>query len=203
MSSELTPPLRRTGAETRALIRRTALRLFTEQGYDATSLRQIADELGINKASLYYYFDSKQAILEALFDERGDEAEALIGWLKEQRPAPDLLERAVLRWVDAFSTAKLQGIRFVASNPRLAASRPGDASRASTPGGRIGGGLAAFVDEAAKLLRDPSPENEVLLRMSVLSINAAVHASAHSDLSDDAIIAAAKKAARLLLADIA
>src|SRR3954454_12671305 len=111
---------RRDGAETRALVRRTALRLFTEQGYEATSLRQIADELGINKASLYYYFDSKEAILRALLAERGDEAEQLEQWLSEQPRSPDLVSRAVLRWVDSFSAEKLRGIRFLAANRLIA-----------------------------------------------------------------------------------
>lgn len=36
-----------------------ALELFTEQGYDKTSLREIADRLGVTKAALYYHFPSK------------------------------------------------------------------------------------------------------------------------------------------------
>ena len=43
-----------------------ALDLFTEQGYDGTSLRQIAEQLGVTKAALYYHFESKEDILMAL-----------------------------------------------------------------------------------------------------------------------------------------
>jgi len=43
-----------------------AMRLFTEQGYDGTSLREIADELGFTKAALYYHFQSKEEILLAI-----------------------------------------------------------------------------------------------------------------------------------------
>ncbi len=43
-----------------------ALDLFIEQGFDATSLRQIAERLGVTKAALYYYFESKDDILLAL-----------------------------------------------------------------------------------------------------------------------------------------
>ncbi|MCU1515143.1 MAG: TetR family transcriptional regulator, partial [Microbacteriaceae bacterium] len=138
---------RRSGTETRALVQETALRLFTEQGYEATSLRQIADEVGINKASLYYYFDSKQAILEAVFGRRGDEAGELIRWLAEQPRTPALVEAAVMRWVDSFATEKLQGIRFMASNPLLAGSQA-----AVSGGDRIGSGLVAFAGELTKLL---------------------------------------------------
>jgi AcrR family transcriptional regulator len=43
-----------------------ALDLFNEQGYDKTSLREIAERLGITKAALYYHFERKEDILFAL-----------------------------------------------------------------------------------------------------------------------------------------
>ncbi len=43
-----------------------ALDLFIEQGFDGTSLRQIAEQLGVTKAALYYHFESKDDILMAL-----------------------------------------------------------------------------------------------------------------------------------------
>ena len=58
--------LRADGAATRQRILDAALDLFTERGYDATSLREIAEQLGITKAALYYYFPSKDDILLAL-----------------------------------------------------------------------------------------------------------------------------------------
>ena len=39
-----------------------ALDLFIEQGYDKTSLRQIAEQLGHTKAAVYYHFASKDDI---------------------------------------------------------------------------------------------------------------------------------------------
>jgi AcrR family transcriptional regulator len=50
---------------TRQQILDTAQRLFTEHGYDATSLQMIADELGLTKAAVYYYFPAKHDILHA------------------------------------------------------------------------------------------------------------------------------------------
>jgi AcrR family transcriptional regulator len=43
-----------------------ALELFIEQGYDKTSLREIAERLDVTKAALYYHFERKQDILLAL-----------------------------------------------------------------------------------------------------------------------------------------
>lgn len=46
-----------------------SLRLFSVQGFEATSISQIANVVGIRKASLYSHFESKQAILDALVRE--------------------------------------------------------------------------------------------------------------------------------------
>ena len=43
-----------------------ALDLFTDQGFDGTSLREIAERLNVTKAALYYHFESKDDILLAL-----------------------------------------------------------------------------------------------------------------------------------------
>jgi AcrR family transcriptional regulator len=49
---------------TRQQILETAQRLFAEIGYDATSLQMIADEMGLTKAAVYYYFRAKSDIRE-------------------------------------------------------------------------------------------------------------------------------------------
>jgi len=53
-------------SSTRDRILDVALDLFVEHGFDGTSLRQIAEPLGMTKAALYYHFESKEAILMAL-----------------------------------------------------------------------------------------------------------------------------------------
>ncbi|MDN4612825.1 helix-turn-helix domain-containing protein [Leifsonia sp. F6_8S_P_1B] len=193
MSERQESAARNRGAQTREAAQRVALRLFTEQGYEATSLRQIADEVGINKASLYYYFDGKEAIVQSLLDQRGDEVEELLAWVGEQPPSPTLITDAVLRWVDSFTAEKLQGIRFLAANPLLLAG--------STPKGeepRVGAGLSRLADDLSHHLPERTPETVVLLRMALLSINAAVQAAAATDAPDEAVIAAARRAARVM-----
>jgi len=53
------PPLQPRRAE----ICRTAAQIFRDRGYDATSVSDIARALGITKAGLYHYFESKEALL--------------------------------------------------------------------------------------------------------------------------------------------
>ena len=54
------------GRDTRSRLRELALQLFAEQGYEKTSLREIAERLGVTKAALYYYFKSKEDIVRSL-----------------------------------------------------------------------------------------------------------------------------------------
>ena len=54
---------------TKQEILEAALDLFSVQGFEATSISQIASAVGIRKASLYSHFESKQAILDALLQE--------------------------------------------------------------------------------------------------------------------------------------
>jgi AcrR family transcriptional regulator len=51
--------------QTRARILLAAWELFEERGYASTSIRDIADHVGITKAALYYHFPAKQDILDA------------------------------------------------------------------------------------------------------------------------------------------
>jgi len=55
---------------TKARILDTAERLFAEQGYGATSLRQIIGGAGVNLAAVHYHFGSKEHLLEAVFARR-------------------------------------------------------------------------------------------------------------------------------------
>ena len=48
----------------------TAERLFSEKGYEGTSVRDIAEEAGVNIAMISYYFGSKEKLMEALFEQR-------------------------------------------------------------------------------------------------------------------------------------
>ncbi len=45
-----------------------ALDLFAQKGFDAVSMREIAEAVGIKKASLYSHFASKDEILERIFE---------------------------------------------------------------------------------------------------------------------------------------
>ncbi|MBD0352045.1 MAG: TetR/AcrR family transcriptional regulator, partial [Flavisolibacter sp.] len=51
-------------------IMNTAEKLFSNKGFDGTSVRDIAEEAGVNLAMISYYFGSKEKLMQALFEER-------------------------------------------------------------------------------------------------------------------------------------
>lgn len=63
---------------TRDRILLAALELFATRSYKAASMRQIAEEVGITKASLYHHFRSKQEILEELLTPLLNELDAVL-----------------------------------------------------------------------------------------------------------------------------
>lgn len=64
-------PARGRGTLSRAVVLETAARLFNVRGFDRTSMNDIAEELGVTKPSIYYYFPSKDAILLGAIKEAG------------------------------------------------------------------------------------------------------------------------------------
>lgn len=55
------------GERTRLLILETALRLFFERGYEATTMRAVAKEAGVSLGNAYYYFASKENLIQAIY----------------------------------------------------------------------------------------------------------------------------------------
>lgn len=55
------------GERTRALILETALRLFYERGWRETTMRAIAGEAGVSLGNAYYYFQSKESLIQAIY----------------------------------------------------------------------------------------------------------------------------------------
>ncbi|MFE2628456.1 TetR/AcrR family transcriptional regulator [Streptomyces sp. NPDC059374] len=74
---------RRRG-NTRQRIQDVALELFAEQGYEKTSLREIAERLDVTKAALYYHFKTKEEIIVSLFEDLTKPIEELIDWGRQQ-----------------------------------------------------------------------------------------------------------------------
>ncbi len=66
--SGVRPKSRRSGRLTRQHIVEASMHLFSERGYVQTTVRDIARQAGISDAAIYYHFDSKGDVLDALID---------------------------------------------------------------------------------------------------------------------------------------
>jgi AcrR family transcriptional regulator len=64
--------------ETRARILAAAMDLFRRQGFEETTMREIATGAGVATGAAYYYFDSKDAIVLAFYDQSQQEMEPLL-----------------------------------------------------------------------------------------------------------------------------
>lgn len=84
------PPTRRELENQKRIaeIRSAALRLFTEKGYDGTTLEAVASELGYTKQALYYYFKNKDALVRSLLQDSLDQALARMEEILEASPSP-------------------------------------------------------------------------------------------------------------------
>lgn len=94
----------KTKAErTRSAILAAAENYFSRLGFAATRLEDIADELELTRAALFYYFKDKQTLYDAMIaDSFGDLAVRLEGILQQENLSiSQRLEMAVGAWVDA------------------------------------------------------------------------------------------------------
>ena len=60
------------GDQTKALILETALEMFRERGYDETTMRAIAQKAGVSLGNAYYYFRSKEYLIQAFYQRLHD-----------------------------------------------------------------------------------------------------------------------------------
>jgi AcrR family transcriptional regulator len=165
--------------DTRARIQQVALELFAEQGYERTSLREIAERLAVTKAALYYHFKSKEDIVRSFTEDYFGRVDALIGWGREQPPgaptARELLDRyitivlesgEVFRFLER-NQATIHGTedgkhRFTQFRPRLAALMDIITGPGAPPRSRIRAAAAIFaVSTSCMFFMKDAPEAEL------------------------------------------
>ena len=112
-AGENAPATRR--GDTRARIQHVALELFAEQGYERTSLREIAERLGVTKAALYYHFKSKEDIVRSFTEDYFDQVDALIAWGKAQPPTRQTVHELFDRYI-AIVIESSEVFRFLERN---------------------------------------------------------------------------------------
>src|SRR6201986_881195 len=178
MSEQGQAPAGKRG-DTRARIQQVALELFAEQGYERTSLREIAGRLRVTKAALYYHFKPKEDIVRSFTEDYFSRLDALIAWGREQPPgartAHELLDRyitvviesgEVFRFLER-NQATIHGTedgkhRFTQFRPRLAALMEIITGTDAPPRSRIRAAAAIFaVSTSCMFFMKDAPEAEL------------------------------------------
>ncbi|GGM28505.1 MULTISPECIES: TetR/AcrR family transcriptional regulator [Micromonospora] len=168
---------------TRERITAVALELFTEQGYEKTSLREIAERLNVTKAALYYHFKSKDEIVSSVVEERLERVDELIAWAREQPPTLETRRALLSRYAERmFADERPSVMRFFEQNQtalkNLAAGQQmrdrlmqladmlsrGD----DTPAGQVRAALALFaVNSSWFAIRTPGIDNAERLKVAL------------------------------------
>lgn len=82
----LEPAKTSKGEQTRAVILETALELFRERGYEETTMRAIAERAEVSLGNAYYYFKSKEHLIQAFYSRLQDAHHAAsVGILESER----------------------------------------------------------------------------------------------------------------------
>lgn len=163
---------------TRGRIRAVAVELFTEQGYDKTSLREIADRVGITKASLYYHYPSKQALLLAIIEPFLDDWTALVDAAERLPRTPANIRFVLERGIDAMlrhRDATSMMLRDVAAVVTALAPRLEDAKELSE---RMRTWLAG---------PDPAPADVIRAMAAVEVLGATLAAAAVPEMPEDEV----------------
>ncbi|WP_206788754.1 TetR/AcrR family transcriptional regulator [Amycolatopsis sp. MtRt-6] len=159
--------------ETRSLIVTTAMRLFTENGYDRTTMRAIAAEAGVSVGNAYYYFSSKEQLIQGFYDEIARQHLAAAGPLLAERAGfADRLKAVLLCWLDVAEPYHRFGTQFFvnAADPESPLSPFSDDSSAAREASI---GLMREVVEGSDVKLDPElreqlPELLWLYQMGVV-----------------------------------
>jgi AcrR family transcriptional regulator len=105
----------RPRGDTRERIQAVALQLFAEQGYEKTSLREIAERLDVTKAALYYHFKSKEDIVRSFTEDYVAELDELLAWGADQPRTPQA-RAALLAGYSEIVQRRLAVLRFLEQN---------------------------------------------------------------------------------------
>ena len=115
----------RPRATSRRTLERIALGLFAEQGFDATTVEQIADRAGVSRRTFFRYFDTKADVLWSEFDAEVQTLHRLLAEAPADRPLTEAIRQAVLA-ANHYGVDDVAGLRtrmrVVSGVPALQAS---------------------------------------------------------------------------------
>lgn len=95
-AAAITPRRGRPPGTSQRALELIALRLFTEQGFENTTIEQISAEAGVSKRTFFRYFGSKASVLWSEFDAEVDTIRAALAQVPADVPMLDAIRQAVV-----------------------------------------------------------------------------------------------------------
>ncbi|WP_344611717.1 TetR/AcrR family transcriptional regulator [Dactylosporangium salmoneum] len=110
------PATSERGEQTKKLIVRTAIQLFRDQGYDKTTMRGIAQAAGLSVGNAYYYFPSKDHLVQEFYATiQEDAAAACAPLLAAPGPFDERLRAALTTMVETMAPYHAFAGKFIKS----------------------------------------------------------------------------------------
>ncbi|WBB66616.1 TetR/AcrR family transcriptional regulator [Micromonospora sp. WMMD812] len=167
--------MRESSGGTRERIQAVALELFTEQGYEKTSLREIAERLNVTKAALYYHFKSKDEIVTSFVTDRVERIDALVAWAESQPATRETRRELIAQYADTmFAGDHPSVMRFFEQNQTVLKSL--------AAGQQMRGRMMRLASELCR--GDDSPAAQLRAALSLFAVHTSWFAVRTPDITD-------------------
>jgi len=170
MNGEVVGLRERKKLRTRAQLTDAALRLFTERGFDETTIEAIVGEVEVSPRTFFRYFDSKEDVVIGFFDDMGLELRAMLAARPEQEP-PFTAARNALRSLIELYTADVE--RVLAAK-RLAQDTPAIRARLLDKHARWENGMTEELAERLGVDPDRDPRPRLIAAVALAAFSTAI-----------------------------
>jgi AcrR family transcriptional regulator len=155
---------------TRTQLTEAALRLFSERGFDATTIEDIVEEVEVSPRTFFRYFDSKEDVVIGFFDDLGKGLRAMLAARPAEEPPFTAVRRALGSLVELYTA---QADRVVAAK-RLAHETPAIRARLLDKHARWENGVTEELASRLGVDPDDDPRPRLIAAVALAAFSTAV-----------------------------
>jgi AcrR family transcriptional regulator len=155
---------------TRAQLTEAALHLFSERGFDATTIEDIVEEVEVSPRTFFRYFDSKEDVVIGFFDDLGKELRAMLAARPPEESPFTAIRRALGSLVDLYTA---HADRVIAAK-RLAHDTPAIRARLLDKHARWENGVAEELAARLGADLDDDPRPRLIAAVALAAFSTAV-----------------------------
>ncbi|MEU8895003.1 TetR/AcrR family transcriptional regulator [Nocardia sp. NPDC048505] len=167
------------GSGTKTAIRDAAVKLFGSKGFEQSSLREVADAVGITKASLYYHYPSKLDLLVAIISPIVEHMQAVADEIDTVPYGPDGVRDVLRNYIRGMLANRDAGALCVRDTVAILNAMAGRYPDMFEFGRRLGDWLAG---------PDPSPEARLRAAAALQVLEVALFSGETVPEADEALV---------------